>query len=201
MRQVRSRKIVQELLARDGEASAGGRIDVLRATGANRKAGAGNVTQHERFARALSSIARRVSRMRSVEVCCGGLTPEQFETLRALEASTDPSMGRLSTALGVDLSTMSRNVSVLQREGYVERTRHPDDSRVVTVTLTRKGANALETLRCDEKDVMAKLYSRIPATSRAAALQALEVVRTALEPDAEASGSCCADDQPKKAAR
>jgi DNA-binding MarR family transcriptional regulator len=159
------------------------------------------VTQHERFARVLSSIARRVSRLRSAEVCCGGLTPEQFETLRALEASTDPSMGRLSTALGVDLSTMSRNVSVLQREGYVERTRHPDDSRVVTVALTRKGANALETLRCDEKDVMAKLFNRIPAASRATALQALELVQTALEPEDEAGAACCAPEQPKKAAR
>jgi len=159
------------------------------------------VTQHERFARALASIARRVSRLQSAEVCCGGLTPEQFETLRALEASSDQSMGRLSSALGVDLSTMSRNVSVLQREGYVERTRHSEDSRVVTVALTRKGSNALRTLRCDEKDVMARLYNRIPTTSRAAALHALELVQTALEPDAEVAAPCCADDQPKRSAR
>lgn len=159
------------------------------------------MTQHERFARALASIARRVSRLRSAEVCCGGLTPEQFETLRALAASTEPSMGRLATALGVDLSTMSRNISVLQREGYVERARHPNDSRVVTVALTRKGANALETLRCDERDVMAKLYTRIPAGSRATALRALELVQIALEPEVEATAGCCADDQPKKAER
>ena len=159
------------------------------------------MTQHERFARALATIARRVSKLRSAEVCCGGLTPEQFETLRALAASTDPSMGRLSTALGVDLSTMSRNISVLQREGYVERTRHHDDSRVVTVALTRKGANALETLRCDERDVMARLYSRIPAGSRATALQALELVQTALDPEVEATAACCANDQPKNATR
>jgi DNA-binding MarR family transcriptional regulator len=159
------------------------------------------VTQHERFARALATVARRVARLRSAEVCCGGLTPEQFETLRAIEASTDPSMGRLSGTLGVDLSTMSRNISVLQREGYVERTRHPDDSRVVTVALTRKGANALETLQCDEKDVMARLYNRIPAASRGSALQALEVLEAALAPEVETVAPCCAGEPPKKLAR
>jgi DNA-binding MarR family transcriptional regulator len=159
------------------------------------------VTQPERFARALATITRRVSRLRSAEVCCGGLTSEQFETLRALETSTDPSMGRLSGALGVDLSTMSRNISVLQREGYVARARHPDDSRVVTVALTRKGANALETLQCDEKDVMAKLYNRIPAARRSTALQALELLQTALEPELETASPCCAEDQSKRVAR
>jgi len=130
-----------------------------------------------------------------------GRIPAKVSLAVRLEASTDPSMGRLSTALGVDLSTMSRNVSVLQREGYVERAHHPDDSRVVTVALTRKGANALETLRCDEKDVMAKLYNRIPAASRATALRALEQVPTALEPEVETAAPCCAADQPGKASR
>lgn len=159
------------------------------------------MTQHDRFGRALAAIARRVSRLRSAEVCCGGLTPPQFETLRSLAASTDPSMSQLSTLLGVDLSTMSRNISVLQREGYVERARNSEDSRVVTVTLTRKGANALETLQCDEKDVMAKLYNRIPVASRMSALQALELVHSVLEPEVEGSVPCCADEGTRKVAR
>jgi DNA-binding MarR family transcriptional regulator len=129
------------------------------------------------------------------------LTPEQFETLRAVESTGNPSMSALSAALGVDLSTMSRNVSVLQREGYVGRSRNADDSRIVTVALTRKGANALETLRCDEKDVMAKLYNRIPFAKRAAALEGLELVRTALEIESGvvADVACCADPRPKRA--
>ncbi|MES1204341.1 MAG: MarR family winged helix-turn-helix transcriptional regulator [Pseudomonadota bacterium] len=142
-----------------------------------------------------------MSRLQSAEVCCGGLTSAQFETLRSLASSTDPSMSQLSTSLGVDLSTMSRNISVLQREGYVERARRAEDSRVVTVALTRKGANALDALQCDEKDVMGKFYNRLPAASRVTALQALELVQAALEPDADVGAPCCADDQTKRSAR
>jgi len=130
------------------------------------------------------------------------MTFEQFETLRAIEASKDPSMSVLSAALRVDISTMSRNVSVLEREKYVSRVRAQDDSRIVTVVLTPKGRNALETLRCDEQEVMANVYRKIPMTSRAAILETLSVLQAALESDdLTAAEACCADEVPKRAVR
>jgi DNA-binding MarR family transcriptional regulator len=121
------------------------------------------------------------------------LTLEQFQTLRTIDAAADRSMGALSQAVRVDLSTMSRNVSVLEREGYVTRSRHPEDSRVVTVALSPRGKEALETLRCEEEDVMAKLYQQLPASQRPGVLEALELLRAALEKDSAAT-ACCADE-------
>lgn len=156
----------------------------------------------DRFAKALSTVARRVSKLQSTEICCGALTREQFETLRTIEVARDPSMSVLSAALRVDLSTMSRNISLLEREKYVSRTRATEDSRIVTVVLTPKGRNALETLRCDEQDVMAKVFGRLPTAGRAFLVEALETVQAALEADAVASDEgCCADEQPNRAAR
>lgn len=130
------------------------------------------------------------------------MTFEQFETLRAIEASKDPSMSALSAALRVDISTMSRNVSVLEREKYVSRVRAQDDSRIVTVLLTPKGRNALETLRCDEQEVMANVYRKIPMASRATILETLSVLQAALESDdLTAAEACCADEVPKRAVR
>jgi DNA-binding MarR family transcriptional regulator len=159
------------------------------------------VPRPERFARALSSVARGVSKLQTAEICCGGLTPEQFETLKAIVAMGDPSMSGLSATLRVDLSTMSRNVSVLEREGYVSRARRHDDSRIVMVILTRKGTTALETLQCDEKDVIARLYQRIPSASRSSVVEALELVLIALAPSDEEQVACCPDPQPRKATR
>ncbi len=156
----------------------------------------------DRFANALAAISRRVSKLQTTEICCGPLTREQFETLRTIEAARDPSMSALSASLRVDLSTMSRNISVLEREKYVARARPAADSRVVTVALTAKGRIALETLRCDEQDVMAKVFRRLPITERASLVEALEVVRVALDDDVVASGqACCADEAPRRAAR
>ena len=155
----------------------------------------------ERFAKALSTVSHRVAKLQTSEICCGDLTREQFETLRTIEAARDPSMSALSASLRVDLSTMSRNISVLEREKYVSRSRASEDSRIVTVVLTPKGRNALETLRCDEQDVMAKVFRRLPTANRAAIVEALETVQAALDSDDVAAEACCADVAPKRAAR
>ena len=157
----------------------------------------------DRFAKALSSISRHVSKLQSTEICCGDLTREQFETLRTIEVAREPSISALSAALRVDLSTMSRNISVLAREKYVSRARASADSRFVTVVLTAKGRNALATLRCDEQDVMARVFTSLPATGRASIVEALEAVEAVLESGGLASDddACCAPAVPKRAAR
>lgn len=161
-----------------------------------------SVKHQERFAKALSSISRRVSKLQATEICCGSLTREQFETLRAIETAGEPSMSALSAALRVDVSTMSRNISVLEREKYVSRARAAEDSRVVSVVLTPKGRNALETLRCDEQDVMARVFGRLPTANRATLIEALETVEAALDSaEVAADAACCATDTSKRAAR
>lgn len=135
----------------------------------------------ERFARALTAVSRRVAKLRATEICCGGLTREQFDTLRAIEAAREPSITALSDSLRVDLSTMSRNVTVLEREKYVSRERAADDSRKVTVILTPKGRGALETLCCDEEDVMARVFHHLPASQRPTVVDALETLHAVLD--------------------
>ena len=112
-------------------------------------------------------------------------------------------MSTLSSSFGVDLSTMSRNISVLEREKYVSRVRSAEDSRFVTVVLTSKGKHALETLRCDEQDVMARVFRRLPPTGRAAIVEALETVQAALASDGVTSvEACCVDEAtPRRAVR
>jgi DNA-binding MarR family transcriptional regulator len=127
----------------------------------------------------------------AAEVCCGELTLEQFQTLRAVGGGDAPlSIGVLSARLRVDLSTMSRNVSVLERNGHLARARDGEDGRVVKVKLTAKGRRALETLRCDERDVLRDVYARLPAAERSGAVRALELLRSCLE-TADASGAAC----------
>ena len=144
--------------------------------------------QEHRFAELLSEIAREVTLRQAAEVCCGDLTLEQFQTLRALAAAGPVSIGALSATLRVDLSTMSRNATVLERNGHLTRARDEADGRVVLVRLTPKGKRALETLRCDERDVLADVYAHLPAAERTRTLKALEVLQTCL---GTAGAACC----------
>jgi DNA-binding MarR family transcriptional regulator len=49
------------------------------------------------------------------------------------------SMGELSTALSVPLSTATRVVDLLVEEGYIQRSNDPDDRRIVRVSFTERG--------------------------------------------------------------
>ena len=158
------------------------------------------MAQEHRFADLLSRVAREVTLRQSAEVCCGNLTLEQFQTLQAVSASDQLSIGALSTRLRVDLSTMSRNVTLLERNGHLTRSRSEDDARVVHVKLTPKGKRSLETLRCDERDVLKDVYEGLPADERPKVIKALQVLHDCLEASDAPGAACCAPCPSRKAA-
>ena len=157
------------------------------------------MAQENRFAELLSAVAREVTLRQASEVCCGDLTLEQFQTLRALSASDQLSIGALSVRLRVDMSTMSRNVTVLERDGYLVRARSAEDARVVHVRLTAKGKRALESLRCEERDVLQDVYRRLPTADRPVVLKALEALQNCLGESADGV-PCCPPARPGKSA-
>jgi DNA-binding MarR family transcriptional regulator len=158
------------------------------------------MAQGHRFAELLSGVAREITLRQASEVCCGDLTLEQFQTLRAVSASDQLTIGALSAVLRVDLSTMSRNVTVLERNGYLLRSRSSEDGRIVHVGITAKGSRALETLRCDERDILKDVYERLPPTERPKVVKALEVLRTCLEETESAGAACCPPSTTRKSA-
>jgi DNA-binding MarR family transcriptional regulator len=143
------------------------------------------------FAELLSQVARHVTFRQASEVCCGDLTLEQFQTLKAVNASDVSSIGSLSAEQRVDLSTMSRNVAVLERSGYLLRARSAEDGRVVHVRLSAKGKRVLNTLRCGERDVLGDVYDRIPPSERAGVVKALEILKAGFETLDEPKAACC----------
>jgi DNA-binding MarR family transcriptional regulator len=148
------------------------------------------MSQERRFGELLSQVAREVTLRQTSDVCCGDLTFEQFQTLQAIGASKQASIGSLSTQLRVDLSTMSRNVTVLQRTNYLSRARSAEDGRVVHVRLTARGRRALESLRCGEREILGDVYARLPAHERPRMVKALEVLQSCLEYPTETEVCC-----------
>ncbi|WP_418276098.1 MarR family winged helix-turn-helix transcriptional regulator [Isoptericola jiangsuensis] len=63
----------------------------------------------------------------------------------------------LADRLGLDGSTVTRQVAALERAGHVERARDPHDGRAVVVTPTPDGRRALAARRADRRE----LYARV----------------------------------------
>lgn len=149
------------------------------------------MAQKDRFAELLSRVAREVTLRQASEVCCGDLTLEQFQTLRSIDTAEQSSIGSLSASLRVDLSTMSRNVSVLERNGYLTKARRSGDARVVQVELTAKGKRALHTLSCGERDVLGEVFDCLPPFDRSKIVEALESLTAGLLVKVKDGSPCC----------
>lgn len=68
-----------------------------------------------------------------------GLSLPKWRTLAVLLKEGERSIGDLSQRTSIELSTLSRAVSALQRQKLVERQRRGHDRRTVMVTLTPSG--------------------------------------------------------------
>ncbi len=152
----------------------------------------------DRFADLASRVARGLARLERDDVCCGDLTLQQFEALRAIEPAGSLSLGSAAAALGIDVSTASRNLGLLVTRRYLTRRRGREDARQVSFALSKKGRECLATLRCDQRLVYASLLGRIPADRRHAVEEALEVLAVALSGETSAAsaasctpGTCC----------
>jgi DNA-binding MarR family transcriptional regulator len=142
----------------------------------------------ERLVAAIRALLRRFSVAERADVSCCGLTVAQAAALEALRLEGAQRLGALCRRLGVDASTLTRNVDRLETAGLVERVSDPDDGRAVTVQLTADGRRAAAQVEQQELGFAQAVLERLPAAERKAALPALEALLGAVR---EASEACC----------
>jgi DNA-binding MarR family transcriptional regulator len=75
-----------------------------------------------------------------------GLRVTQFSILAAIARLGEASLKQLEDDLAIDQTTLTRSLSLLERDGVIERASHPD-GRVKAMRLTAKGRRALEVAR------------------------------------------------------
>ena len=73
----------------------------------------------------------------------GDLKVTQLPILVALGSAGDLSVTALAGALGLDRTTLTRNLGVLEKRGLVHTAEHADDARVRVVSLTAEGSREL----------------------------------------------------------
>jgi len=88
--------------------------------------------------------ARRISWFLEERMRRTGLNIAQFGLMTHIAAAPDDTIGALAERCGLDQSTLSRNLRLLEREGLVEIVTAEKDLRRRAVWLTEKGASNLE---------------------------------------------------------
>ena len=130
----------------------------------------------------LRRASRAVTRLYDEVLGAGGLRSTGFVALVLIEAEGQPTLPRLARSMGLDRSTLTRNIKPLVRDGLVRVTRG-SGARTSTVALTPKGEKAL--LRCIPlwQEAQRRFESSLGPDRWATMLQQLSAVVSAV-PDA-----------------
>lgn len=75
--------------------------------------------------------------------------------LNRLEQVGPVGVKALASGMGIDSSTVTRQVAPLVDAGLVNRTSHPEDGRAVLLELSERGTDRLEQVRSSRRELMA----------------------------------------------
>ncbi len=134
------------------------------------------MAEHERFARAAQALARSLARLGRDRARTGDVTPQQAETLLLVAERGVCSTAALALTLGIDPSTASRNLSALERAGYLTRRKGTEDGRQTDVRLTPRGKRVADTVAETTLEALAGVLDAVPRPERTRVVDALELL-------------------------
>jgi DNA-binding MarR family transcriptional regulator len=135
----------------------------------------------DKFARSVQVVFRGLGRLSRERARGGDITPQQAETLQLLAERGALSTSALALQLGIDSSTASRNLSGLERSGYVARKKGADDGRQTDVRLTPRGKRAAESANNKATQAYASVIEKLQRSDRAKVLEALDILARTID--------------------
>lgn len=130
----------------------------------------------QRILTAVKKAEQATQQAKDLAVARGGLTKAQYNALLILDDAPGLTSAELARRCFVSPQAMNETVNRLDRDGYVERRRHPTHTHVVEVVLTTDGrrslrradtqVNALEqrirqALSLEEQALLSNLLARV----------------------------------------
>lgn len=132
------------------------------------------------------------------EKCCGfDVSLAQCHALVEVGRSEKISLKELANMLRIDISTMSRTVDKIVKNGYVERKTSETDRRSVEIKLTKRGKELFDQIENSMNAKYKDIFDRISKDDRTNVLNSLEVIVKAFDckqddfSNIKSSENCC----------
>jgi DNA-binding MarR family transcriptional regulator len=110
-----------------------------------------------------------------------GISMAQLHILYTLQRAGEMPMSRLADVLNVSLSNATGLIDRVEERGYIERTRVPEDRRIVMIRVTDAGRKMLDEVDAVSTDLLRSVFGRIARTQVAGVGRAFAELRRALE--------------------
>lgn len=93
---------------------------------------------------AIWRVSRRTASLLDEALAGAGMTASEFAVHSLLRVSGPLSVTEVAARSGAPLTTVSQQLKRLERRGHLSRAPHPDDARVVLLSLSSDGVEAHE---------------------------------------------------------
>jgi len=143
------------------------------------------------FTEELVAISRALGVYEKEAVCCGTVTVPQCVAMQDLAAAGPRDVTTLAARLGVTKGAVTRLIDGLERRGFVARLRSGEDRRRVEVGLTDEGRREAQRLLGLSDEAVSAVLSQIPRDKHALVLEALRLLRVAVEQARTELSRCC----------
>lgn len=122
----------------------------------------------ERLQHQVALFARRAeqTRLGGVGKARNSMDRAAYLLLNRLDREGPMGVKALAEAMGIDSSTVTRQVAPLVDTGLVKRTSHPEDGRAVVLALSPRGRGRLEEVRDSRRRLMAQVTDDWTAQER-----------------------------------
>ena len=109
-----------------------------------------------------------------------GLSMAQLHIMYTLQRNGEMAMSRLADVLNVSLSNATGLIDRIEERGFVERTRVPEDRRIVLIRVTAEGERMLEEIDALSDELLRSVLVRIDRSRLGGVRQAAAALRDAL---------------------
>jgi len=123
--------------------------------------------------------------------CCsaGGcdISLIQSHILYEIDRQHKPSIQKVAEALGIDITTFSRQVQSLIKMKLVKKTPDPDDRRVNLLSLTTEGKYVAASIDQQMNDYLNEIFSHMNDFEKDTVIRSIKLLNEAMAK----SGQCC----------
>ena len=129
----------------------------------------------------LISLIRAFGLHRLEQTPCGqNVTVTEAHALMELSPEQPLSQSDLVQQLGLEKSSVSRLVRILEKRGWIVRSRHEPDRRLVQILLSTAGQQAAEQLAAARRKKFDRVLAAIPKAQRTQVCESLDILLEAI---------------------
>jgi DNA-binding MarR family transcriptional regulator len=149
-----------------------------------------NMDQQKHIRELLQVFFRRFGLLNAncCENCCGEeVSLVQSHILWEVKRREKPSMQQVAEALGIDITTFSRQIKTLENKTLIRKTTDPNDRRVSLLSLTPRGEELENKISTLMQEYIKKIFAHMTDFERDVVISSIRLLSEAIGK----AGSCC----------